>query len=189
MLGQPDEELRSILAQQHRELYDGGGNHAGSDLAPMELRVDFRQPCGGAALLRELGNMAPSKSSLDRLPKALSARWEASRGVRIADRWGDGGKTEPSPASGIDTLSLARARAEEGLEDDAQCRARHRAGRMQVVTVADGAHDWRIRRARSRSHRGVDFFQQLKSWQLACRWRGEGAPNSNNLPTPTGSRR
>lgn len=29
--------------------------------------------------LRELGNMAPSKSSLDRLPKGLSARWEAHR--------------------------------------------------------------------------------------------------------------
>ena len=26
-----------------------------------------------------LGNMTPSKSSLDRLPKALSARWEAQR--------------------------------------------------------------------------------------------------------------
>ena len=36
-------------------------------------------PSEGEALLRELGNMAPSKSSLDRLPKALSARWEASR--------------------------------------------------------------------------------------------------------------
>ena len=31
------------------------------------------------ATLRELGNMTPSKSSLDRLPKALSARWEAHR--------------------------------------------------------------------------------------------------------------
>lgn len=29
--------------------------------------------------LRELGNMCPSKSSLDRLPKRLSARWEAGR--------------------------------------------------------------------------------------------------------------
>ena len=36
-------------------------------------------PSEGEALLRELGNMAPSKSSLDRLPKGLSARWEASR--------------------------------------------------------------------------------------------------------------
>ena len=36
-------------------------------------------PKEGEALLRELGNMAPSKSALDRLPKALSARWEANR--------------------------------------------------------------------------------------------------------------
>ena len=36
-------------------------------------------PNEGEALLRELGNMAPSKSSLDRLPKGLSARWEANR--------------------------------------------------------------------------------------------------------------
>ena len=36
-------------------------------------------PSEGEALLRDLGNMAPSKSSLDRLPKALSARWEVSR--------------------------------------------------------------------------------------------------------------
>ena len=36
-------------------------------------------PSEGEALLRELGNMAPSKSSLDRLPKALSAPWEANR--------------------------------------------------------------------------------------------------------------
>ena len=38
-------------------------------------------PNEGEALLRELGNMAPSKSALDRLPKALSARWEANREV------------------------------------------------------------------------------------------------------------
>ena len=30
-------------------------------------------------LLRELGNMSPSKSSLDRLPKHLSSRWEQER--------------------------------------------------------------------------------------------------------------
>ena len=35
------------------------------------------QECEDA--LRELGNMQPSKSSLDRLPKRLSARWEAER--------------------------------------------------------------------------------------------------------------
>ena len=36
-------------------------------------------PAHAETMLRELGNMTPSKSSLDRLPKAVSARWEAHR--------------------------------------------------------------------------------------------------------------
>lgn len=36
-------------------------------------------PQEGEDLFRVLGNMAPSKSSLDRLPKQLSARWEQDR--------------------------------------------------------------------------------------------------------------
>lgn len=36
-------------------------------------------PYEGADLFRTLGGMAPSKSSLDRLPKALSQRWEGDR--------------------------------------------------------------------------------------------------------------
>lgn len=36
-------------------------------------------PQEGEDLFRELGNMAPSKSSLDRLPKQLSGHWEAER--------------------------------------------------------------------------------------------------------------
>ncbi len=36
-------------------------------------------PQEGEDLFQELGNMTPSKSSLDRLPKQLSARWEAKR--------------------------------------------------------------------------------------------------------------
>ena len=78
-----------------RTLYRCGRERA---VVPMELRVGMveghwtplaaRQasyvvaqmtPKAGEALFRELGNMAPSKSSLDRLPKGLSARWEASR--------------------------------------------------------------------------------------------------------------
>ena len=78
-----------------RTLYRSGRERA---VAPMELRADIVEghwtplaarhascvvaqmtPSEGEALLRELGNMAPSKSSLDRLPKALSARWEVSR--------------------------------------------------------------------------------------------------------------
>src|SRR6185437_3073514 len=36
-------------------------------------------PGQGAKLFARVGNMAPSKSSLDRLPKALGERWEADR--------------------------------------------------------------------------------------------------------------
>ena len=36
-------------------------------------------PQDGENLFREIGGMTPSKSSLDRLPKALSERWEAAR--------------------------------------------------------------------------------------------------------------
>ena len=78
-----------------RTLYRCGRERA---VVPMELRAGIveghwtplaaRQASGvvaqmtpneGEALLRELGNMAPSKSSLDRLPKGLSTRWEANR--------------------------------------------------------------------------------------------------------------
>ena len=78
-----------------RTLYRCGRERA---VVPMELRAGIverhwtplaaRQPScvvaqmtpsEGEALLREFGNMAPSKSSLDRLPKGLGARWEANR--------------------------------------------------------------------------------------------------------------
>ena len=78
-----------------RTLYRHGREAA---VVPMELRAGIvgghwtplaaRQascvvaqmtPKEGEALLGELGNMAPSKSSLDRLPKGLSTRWEANR--------------------------------------------------------------------------------------------------------------
>jgi len=80
-----------------RTLYRAGRAKA---LAPLELRAGIveghwtplaaRQasylvaqltPQESEDALRELGNMTPSKSSLDRLPKALSARWEAEREV------------------------------------------------------------------------------------------------------------
>jgi hypothetical protein len=41
--------------------------------------VAHRTPQEGAALFDLLGNMTPSQSPLDRLPKALSVHWEAQR--------------------------------------------------------------------------------------------------------------
>ena len=83
----------------HRTLYRCGGERA---VAPMELRAGIvaghwtalaaRQasvvvahvtPQEGERVFRELGRMRPSKSSLDRLPKALGwAVGGAARGVR-----------------------------------------------------------------------------------------------------------
>ena len=78
-----------------RTLYRAG---RGKAVVPLELRSGIVEGCWTPlaarqasflvahltpqeceATLRELGNMTPSKSSLDRLPKALSARWEAHR--------------------------------------------------------------------------------------------------------------
>ena len=78
-----------------RTLYRCGRERA---VVPMELRAGMVEghwtplaarhashmvaemtPAHAETTLRELGNMAPSKSSLDRLPKGVSARWEAER--------------------------------------------------------------------------------------------------------------
>ena len=78
-----------------RTLYRCGRERA---VAPMECRAGIVEghwtplaarhashmvaqmtPAQGEAMLRELGNMTASKSALDRLPKRLSTRWEASR--------------------------------------------------------------------------------------------------------------
>ena len=80
-----------------RSLYRRGGEGERT-LCPLELRAGIvegrwtplaaRQavfvvahltPQEGEDLFRELGNMTPSKSSLDRLPKQLSRCWEAER--------------------------------------------------------------------------------------------------------------
>ena len=213
-------------------------------VAPMELRAGIveghwtplaaRQascvvaqmtPSEGEALLRELGNMAPSKSSLDRLPKGLSARWEASReafesalreaavvpeeavtvavsldGVMVPMKDGKRAeKRERSRAAGrrakgpagyqeascatlsfydvegerLDTLSIARMPEPKkatlktmlGAELDTVLRRRPD---LQVVTVADGAHDnWRyLDSLAPEATAVVDFYhaaEQLKS--------------------------
>lgn len=80
-----------------RSLY-GRGKSGERALCPLELRagivegrwtplaarqasfvVAHMTPQEGEDLFRELGDMHPSKSSLDRLPKQLSERWEAAR--------------------------------------------------------------------------------------------------------------
>jgi len=57
-------------------------------------------------VFRELGRMQPSKSSLDRLPKRLSARWEAERGefetsLRAGHRVPEGAVTMAASLDGV----------------------------------------------------------------------------------------
>ena len=224
-----------------RTLYRCGRERA---VVPMELRAGIveghwtalaaRQascvvaqmtPTQGETLLRELGNMAPSKSSLDRLPKGLSARWEANReafestlreatvvpeeavtvavsldGVMVPMKDGKRAeKRERSHAAGrrakgpagyqeascatlsfydaegerLDTLSIARmpepkkATLKTMLSAELATVLRRRPD-LQVVTVADGAHDnWRYLDALAcEATAVVDFYhgaEQLKS--------------------------
>ena len=182
-------------------------------------------PSEGEALLRELGNMAPSKSSLDRLPKALSARWEANReafestlreaavvpeeavtvavsldGVMVPMKDGKRAeKRERSRAAGrrakgpagyqeascatlsfydaegerLDTLSIARMPEPKKATLKTMLSAEldtvlGKRPELQVVTVADGAHDnWRyLDMLAPEATAVVDFYhaaEQLKS--------------------------
>jgi hypothetical protein len=81
-----------------RTLYKDRTDEAGRAISPMDLRLGIVEgrwtpvaaqqatwvvaqmtPQLAEDLFRRIGNMTPSKSTLDRLPKALSARWEADR--------------------------------------------------------------------------------------------------------------
>lgn len=102
-----------------RTLYRTGKDKA---VVPMELRAGMvegqwtplaaRQatwvvaqltPGEGERLFAELGNMRPSKSSLDRLPKRLSERWEGER--ECFEAWLRGQLTVPEAAVTV-ALSL-----------------------------------------------------------------------------------
>jgi len=81
-----------------RSLYKDRTDEAGRAIVPMDLRLGIIEerwtpvaanqaawvvsqmtPQLAEELFARVGNMTPSKSSLDRLPKALSARWEDDR--------------------------------------------------------------------------------------------------------------
>ena len=184
-------------------------------------------PSEGEALLRELGNMAPSKSSLDRLPKALSARWEASReafesalreaavvpeeavtvavsldGVMVPMKDGKRAeKREHSRAAGrrakgpagyqeascatlsfydgegerLDTLSLARMPEPKKATLKTMLSAEldtvlGRRPDLQVVTVADGAHDnWRYLDVLAPEATAVVDFYQYAEFRIMPR--------------------
>jgi len=81
-----------------RTLYKDRTDEAGRAICPLDLRLGIVEgrwtpvaaqqaawvvsqmtPESAEELFKRVGNMTPSKSSLDRLPKALSARWEQER--------------------------------------------------------------------------------------------------------------
>ncbi len=81
-----------------RSLYKDHTDEASRAIVPLELRIGIIEgfctplaaqqavwvvsqmvPKLGEELFTRMGNMTPSKSTLDRLPKALSERWEADR--------------------------------------------------------------------------------------------------------------
>jgi hypothetical protein len=81
-----------------RTLFKDRTDEAGRAIAPMDLRLGLMEgrwtplaaqqatwvvsqmtPARAEELFERVGNMTPSKSSLDRLPKALSGRWEEDR--------------------------------------------------------------------------------------------------------------
>jgi hypothetical protein len=81
-----------------RTLYKDRTDETGRSISPMDLRLGIVEgrwtpvaaeqatwvvaqmtPQLAEDLFQRMGNMTPSKSSLDRLPKVLSARWEADR--------------------------------------------------------------------------------------------------------------
>ena len=81
-----------------RTLYKDRTDETGRSISPMDLRLGIVEgrwtpvaaqqaawvvsqmtPESAEELFKRVGNMTPSKSSLDRLPKALSARWEEDR--------------------------------------------------------------------------------------------------------------
>jgi hypothetical protein len=68
----------------------------------MAFAVTMLTPADAATLLAKLGHVAPSKSSLDRLPKTLSARWEVhSEAFAAAIR-----AAEPVPTAAVVAVSI-----------------------------------------------------------------------------------
>lgn len=68
----------------------------------MALAVAFLPTAQAARLITKFGNMSPSRSSLDRLPKALSVRWEAHR-----EAWEQAIRTAEKPPEEVATLAIS----------------------------------------------------------------------------------
>ena len=174
-----------------RHLYRPAGHNAKS-ICPLELRVGIvdghwtpraaRQgafvmaqltPGAAAALFVELGAMTPSRSSLDRLPRELSARWEAKR-----DTWEAALRTQEtvpgaavSVALSVDGVMVAmKAKAAQRVAKQAEAGkhasgpAGHQEAGCGTVSLydADGERLQTVRYARMPQSKKVTLQAQLQ---------------------------
>jgi len=126
-----------------RTLYKDHSNKSSGTLCPLELRIGMLEgrwtpeaarqaawvvsqltPKVGEELFRRIGNMTPSKSALDRLPKQLSVRWEEKRAdfektVREAELVPDGAVTVAISLDGV----MVPMKDGEGSEKRAEAKA------------------------------------------------------------------
>lgn len=139
-----------------RHLYRPAGRNTKS-ICPLELRAGIisgywtpqaarhgafvmaQLPAGpAAALFQELGAMQPSRSTLDRLPRTLSAHWEAQR----ADWEAAVQRQETVPAAAT-TLAISVDGVMAPLKPQAQERAARAAKRAAPGTQASGPTGYR----------------------------------------------
>jgi len=118
-------------------------------------------PQEAEGLFREVGNMSPSKSSLDRLPKQCSAQWEGQREhfeaqLRGAMRIPEAAVTVAVSLDGVMTPMKDGARAAK--RDRGVCRgqAHERTGRLSRSGLCDAELSRCRRRAAGHGAHGAD---------------------------------
>jgi len=145
--------------------------------------VSQMTPQAAEKLFERVGNMTPSKSSLDRLPKALGDRWEANResyedvlreAIVVPDE-------TCSIAVSIDGVLAPVDGAESPTVVRAKARPRGGRARGQPVTARWDARCWRSATSRETSSRPSDSAAGLsrrssrsrrryaKTWPTCCR--------------------
>jgi hypothetical protein len=175
----------------HRHLYRPAGHNAKS-ICPLELRVGIvdgywtpraarqgtfvmAQLTSGdaAAVLAELGAMTPSRSSLDRLPRELSCRWETNReaweaALRVQETVPEAAASVALSLDGVMVAMKAKAAARVAKQAEAGKHASGPAGRQEAScgTVslydAEGERLQTIRYARMPESKKITLQSQLQ---------------------------
>jgi hypothetical protein len=174
-----------------RHLYRPAGHNAKS-ICPLELRVGIvdgywtpraaRQgvfvmaqltPGDAEALFAELGAMTPSRSSLDRLPRELSAHWEAKReaweaALRAQETLSEAAVSVAFSLDGVMVAMKAKAAERVAKQAEAGKHASGPAGRPEAgcgtvsLYDAEGERLQTIRYARMPESRKVTLQAQLQ---------------------------